>query len=76
MALGLVAALIAVPMITLMPLFWLDSQLPPVAGLSSLLAPAMSIVLISLVLVVLVNLTGGLVIGGRVLLETPPSSQA
>jgi len=60
-ALGFVAALIAVPMITLMPLFWLDTQLPPAAGLSSLLAPTMSIVLISLVLVMLVNLAGAVV---------------
>ena len=72
-ALGLVAALIAVPMITLMPLFWLDSQLPPAAGLSSLLAPTMSIALISLVLVVLVNITGGVVIVGRALLGVPRS---
>ena len=60
-ALGYVAVLIAVPMITLMPLFWLDTQLPPAAGLSSLLAPTMSIVLISLVLVMLVNLAGAVV---------------
>ena len=73
MTLGLVAALIAVPMITLMPLFWLDAKLPPEAGLSSFLAPAMSVVLISIALVVLVNITGGIVIGGRALLGGPRS---
>jgi len=74
--LGLMAAVLTVPMITLMPLFWLDSQLPPAAGLSPFLAPVMSIVLVSIVLVVLVNVTGGLVIGGRALLGTLPASRA
>jgi len=74
--LGLVAAILTIPMVTLMPLFWLDSQLPPEAGLSWLLAPIMSIVLVSIALVVLVNVIGGLVIGGRALLGPRPAPRA
>jgi hypothetical protein len=60
-ALGLVAVVIATPVLVLMPLFWLDTRLPPEAGLNRLLAPIMTLVLVSLVLVVLVNVAGSVV---------------
>jgi Flp pilus assembly protein TadB len=60
-ALGLVAVVVATPVLVLMPLFWLDTRLPPEAGLNRLLAPIMTLVLLSLVLVVLVNIAGGIV---------------
>jgi len=60
-ALGLVAVVIAAPVLVLMPLFWLDTRLPPEVGLNRLLAPIMTLVLVSLVLVVLVNVAGSLV---------------
>jgi hypothetical protein len=66
-AFSLVALVVATPMLVLMPLFWLDTQLPPEAGLRGLLAPSMTLVLISLVLVALSNVTGGVVIAGRAL---------
>jgi hypothetical protein len=56
---GLVVVAVGGPMVVLMPLFWLDTQLPPDAGLNPLLAPVMTIVLISLVLIALVNAVGG-----------------
>jgi hypothetical protein len=60
-ALGLVAVVIATPVLVLMPLFWLEARLPAEAGLNRLLAPIMTIVLVSLVLVVLVNVAGSVV---------------
>ena len=48
----------------LTPLFWLDAQLPAEAGLRDALGGVMALVLITLVLVVLVNVTGSLR-GGR-----------
>ena len=36
---GLLLVVIAVPVVVLMPLFWLDAQLPPEAGLRPMLAP-------------------------------------
>jgi hypothetical protein len=62
---GLALAFIAVPGLVLMPLFWLDSQLPPEAGLRGLLAPFMALLLIALVLVVLVNVVGSVLVAGR-----------
>lgn len=62
---GLVAVVVATPMVVLMPLFWLERTLPPEAGVGSVLAPVMSLVLISLTLVVLVNLVGSVIIAGR-----------
>jgi hypothetical protein len=62
---GLALAFIAVPSLALMPLFWLDTQLPPEAGLRGLLAPFMALLLIALVLVVLVNVVGSLLVAGR-----------
>jgi hypothetical protein len=68
-AFALVLVTICVPMVVLMPLFWLDSQLPVDAGVTSLLAPAMTITLISLALIVLVNGVGGALTLVRTALE-------
>ena len=65
MAGGLVASAIAVPIAVLMPLFWLDGQLPAEAGLRAQRGAVMVVVLIALVLTALVNIAGGLVIGVR-----------
>lgn len=59
---GLAAVVVGTPAVVLMPLFWLDTQLPAEAGLNPLLAPIMTLVLISLVLVVLVNAVGAVVV--------------
>lgn len=64
-AAGLVIVLIAVPALVLMPAFWLDSQLSPDVGFHRFLAPLMTLVLISLVLTVLVNVAGVVVAAGR-----------
>jgi Flp pilus assembly protein TadB len=68
MAFGLVAILVVTPTVVLMPLFWLDTKLPPEAGLAPMLGPIMTLVLISLALVVLVNVVGGVFVVGRALL--------
>jgi hypothetical protein len=65
---GLVLVIIAIPICVLMPLFWLDTQLPPEAGLRRLLAPIMTLVLFSLVLMALANAVGSVVIVARALL--------
>lgn len=57
-AAGLVAVLIGMPVIVLMPLFWLDTQIPAEAGLNPMLAPVMTLVLIALALVGLTNVIG------------------
>ena len=64
---GLAAVVLATPLAVLMPLFWLDTQLPAEAGLHRLLAPIMTLVLIALVLVVLSTWSG------VSLLPVPPS---
>ena len=56
---GLLMVVIAIPIVVLMPLFWLDTQLPPEAGLTPLLGPIMALVLIALALVALTNVLGG-----------------
>lgn len=66
-AFGLAVVLIVTPILVLMPLFWLDTQLPPEAGLRALLAPIMTLVLVSLALVTLANFAGGIVVAGRTL---------
>jgi hypothetical protein len=50
--------LIAAPALLLMPVFWLESVVPPEAGLKPVLAPLMSVMLISLALTVAVNVLG------------------
>ena len=70
-AFGLTLVVLVVPTAALMPLFWLDSQLPAEAGLNPMLAPMMTIVLIAVALIALVNVVGGAlaiarsVLGGR-----------
>jgi hypothetical protein len=64
-AAGLVVVVLGVPTLVLMPAFWLDSRLPSEVGLTRYLAPLMTLVLISLGLVTLVNIVGGLVVAGR-----------
>ena len=65
---GLVAVIVATPAVVLMPLFWLERALPPETGIGSILAPTMSLVLISLIMVTLTNLVGSTVIAGRAML--------
>lgn len=64
---GLVTVAIGTPIVVLMPLFWLDTRLPAEAGLSRLQAPTMTLVLISIVLVSLVNVVGGVIATGAAL---------
>jgi hypothetical protein len=64
-AAGLLIVVVVVPGLVLMPAFWLDSLLPPETGFTRYLAPLMTLVLISLVLMVLVNVAGALVAAGR-----------
>src|SRR5262245_62558176 len=54
-AAGLAASAIAVPIAVLMPLFWLDGQLPAEAGLRAQRGAIMVVVLIALVLTTLVK---------------------
>jgi hypothetical protein len=67
---GLGAVVVGTPILVLMPLFWLESVLPPEAQMTRVLPPIMALVLISLVLVVLVNVIGSLAVAGRALLVT------
>ena len=67
-AFGWVVVALCTPTATLMPLFWLDSRLPPEAGLNRMLAPIMTIVLIALALVALVNVVGGALAIARTML--------
>ena len=62
---GLGLVVVATPVVVLMPLFWLDTVLPPEAGLRERLGPVMALVLISLVLVVFANVLGSAFIAGR-----------
>ena len=60
-AAGLLVVVVGTPAAVLAPLFWLDEQLPVEVGLHAARGGVMALVLITLVLVVLVNLTGSLV---------------
>src|SRR5262245_38237797 len=62
---GLLAVIVVTPAAVLAPLFWLDEQLPREVGLHAARGGIMALVLITLVLVVLVNITGSLVVTGR-----------
>jgi hypothetical protein len=55
---GLATVLIGAPALLLMPVFWLDTIVPAEAGLRPVLAPLMSVMLISLALTVAVNVIG------------------
>ena len=58
---GLLAVVIGLPAAVLMPLFWLENQLPPEAVAELHLGPTMVLLLAGLALVVLMNVAGGLV---------------
>ncbi len=66
-AIGLIGVLAGTPMLALLPLFWLESVLPPETGVERILAPIMALTLIALALVVLMNLVGAGVQGIRAL---------
>ena len=58
---ALLLVVIGLPIAVLMPLFWLESQLPLEAVPELHLGSVMALLLVSLVLVVAVNVAGGLV---------------
>ena len=60
-AMALLLVVIGLPIAVLMPLFWLESQLPLEAVPELHLGSVMALLLVSLVLVVAVNVVGGLV---------------
>jgi hypothetical protein len=66
-AVGVVLVIVGTPIVVLMPLFWLDTLVPPEAGLNRALAPVMTLVLISLALIVLANFMGAAVVAARAL---------
>jgi hypothetical protein len=62
-AAALCLVVIGVPIVVLMPVFWLESQLPAEAEFTRYLAPIMTLVLISLTLVVFANVIGAAIAG-------------
>jgi hypothetical protein len=68
-AFGLVVVVLATPVLALMPVFWLDSILPPEAGAAWLPGRVMVVVFIALALVTLTNVVGGVVIAAGALLS-------
>lgn len=66
-AVGIVLVIVATPIVVLMPLFWLDTKVPPEAGLNRALAPVMTLVLISLALIILANFIGAAIAAARAL---------
>ena len=62
---GLAIVLIGGPALLLMPVFWLESLLPEEAGMRPVLAPLMSVMLISLALTVAVNVVGAVAAGAH-----------
>lgn len=60
-AFGLVVVLFGVPIVVLMPVFWLDTLLPPDARFTRHLGPLMTLVLIALALIVVVNAVGAII---------------
>lgn len=67
---GLAITVIGAPTAALMPAFWLDRQLPAEADFTRNLAPLMTLVLISLVLVVVANVLGATAVCVRGLVGT------
>jgi hypothetical protein len=65
---GLLLIVVATPAAVLAPLFWLDEQIPSEVGLHSARGGVMALVLITLVLVALMNVTGAFVVVGRAVL--------
>jgi hypothetical protein len=55
--------LAGIPIAVLMPLFWLETVLPPEVEFARVLAPAMALTLISLGLVAVMNIVGAVVQG-------------
>jgi hypothetical protein len=74
-AAGLVVVLVATPPLVLMPVFWLESVLPPDNEVTPWLGPIMALVLIALALVVLTNVIGAIVIAARALAARRASSR-
>lgn len=64
-AFSLLVVVLATPSLVLMPVFWLESQLPAEAGLKPAVRGIMIVVLIALTLTVLVNLVGGVAVAVR-----------
>ena len=60
-AAGLVVVALATPIVVLMPLYWLEGQLPPDAGVAGILPGVMALVLISLALTAAANGAGAIV---------------
>ena len=60
-AVGYVVIGIGTPIVVLMPLYWLDTHLPPEAGLTGILPGIMALVLIALALTAAVNVAGAVV---------------
>ena len=69
---ALVLALLAVPSLVLMPLFFLQSQLPPEAGLDHVISRVMVLLVIALGLTALVNVVGAVAMGGALLTRREP----
>lgn len=67
---GLVLVVLVTPVAVLMPIFWLESQLPAEADFQRYVRGIMVIVLVSLALTAAVNVVGGLVIGARALVHS------
>ena len=63
-AMGLLAVVIGLPVVVLMPLFWLESQLPLEAVPALHLGPVMALLLVALASIVAVNLVGAVVAVG------------
>jgi hypothetical protein len=57
-AIGLLVVLIGLPVVVLMPLFWLESQLPVEAVPALHIGPVMVLLLVALVLVAAANVVG------------------
>jgi hypothetical protein len=60
-AIGLVGVVIGLPIAVLMPLFWVESQLPPEVVPALHLGPVMALLLVALALVVAMNVVGAFV---------------
>jgi hypothetical protein len=72
-AAGLLVVVFATPVAVLAPMFWLDEQLPPEAGLHEVRAGVMALVLLALVLVVFVNVAGIVVAVVRSVFDRRPA---
>lgn len=60
-AMGLLAVVIGLPVVVLMPLFWLEGQLPLEVVPALHLGPVMALLLVAVALVVAVNTAGAIV---------------